>query len=269
MARSLARISPLLLALLALTGCQTLEKIFGPDQVEIGEAYAAQTEGESFDHSKLGGVLKSVVREDGRVFYGKLAADTAALDAYIAQLAEADFEALSRDAKLALLINAYNAFTLKLIAEYWPVKSIKDIPDDKRWSHARWTIGGLGEVSLDAIEHQYLRPKFAEPRIHFAVNCASEGCPPLRQFAYTGAEIDRQLEDSTTRAHNDPRWLKLEGDTVKLTRLYLWFRGDFTQKAGSPVEFAAQFNTQLAARLKKGDVDVEIMEYDWSINAAK
>lgn len=254
---------------LALTGCQTLEKMFGPDQVAIGEAYGAQTEGAAFDHTALGEVLADVVRDDGRVFYEKLAADTAKLDGYIAALGEVDFEALSRDEKLALLINAYNAFTLKLIAEYWPVKSIKDIPDDKRWSHARWTIGGLGQVSLDAIEHEYLRPKFAEPRIHFAVNCASEGCPPLRRFAYAGAQIDSQLQDSATRAHNDDRWVKIEGKTVHLTRLYLWFRGDFTQKAGSPVEFAAQFNTALAAALSKGDVDVQIMEYDWSINAAK
>ncbi len=254
---------------LALGGCQTLEKVFGPDQVSIGEAYGAQTEGASFDHTALGEVLAAVVREDGRVFYDKLAADTAKLDGYITALGEADFGALSRDEKLALLINAYNAFTLKLIAEYWPLKSIKDIPDDKRWSHARWTIGGLGKVSLDAIEHEYLRPKFAEPRIHFAVNCASEGCPPLRRFAYTGAEIDAQLQDSTVRAHNDDRWLKLDGKTVQLTRLYLWFRGDFTQKAGSPVEFAAQFNENLKAALAKGEVNVEIMEYDWSINAAK
>lgn len=251
------------------TGCQTLEKVFGPDQVEIGEAYAAQTDGASFDHSTFDALLADIVREDGRVYYDKLAADTSRLDAYIAQLAEADFEALSRDARLALLINAYNAFTLKLIAEYWPVKSIKDIPDDKRWTHARWTIGGLGKLSLDAIEHEYLRPKFAEPRIHFAVNCASEGCPPLRRFAYDGAQIDAQLQDSTVRAHNDPRWLQLKGDTVKLTRLYLWFRGDFAQKAGEPVQFAARFNEELAAALAKGDVNVEIMEYDWAINAAK
>lgn len=254
---------------LALGGCQTLEKMFGPDQVEIGEAYGAQTEGASFDHGRLNTLLGKIVREDGRVFYDRLAADTALLDGYIEQLAQADFDALSRNEKLALLINAYNAFTLKLIAEYWPVKSIEDIPTDKRWSHARWTIGGLGKVSLDAIEHEYLRPKFAEPRIHFAVNCASEGCPPLRTFAYDGAQIDAQLQDSTTRAHNDERWLKLSGNTVKLTRLYLWFRGDFTQKAGSPVEFAARYNTELAAALEKGKVDVEIMEYDWSINAAK
>lgn len=250
-------------------GCQTLEKWFGPEQVEIGEAYREQTEGPAFDHGKLEAVLEAVVREDGRVYYDRLAKDTATLDAYLGELAAADFAALPRNEKLALLINAYNAFTLKLIAEYWPVASIQDIPDDKRWKHARWKIGGLGTVSLDAIEHEYLRVKFAEPRIHFAVNCASEGCPPLRRFAYTGAEIDRQLQDSAVRAHHDARWLVLEKDAVKLTRLYLWFRGDFEQKAGSPVKFAAQFNEALAARLAKGDIDVEIMDYDWGINAAK
>lgn len=258
-----------LAALFILPGCQSLEKMFGPDQVTTTEAYGDMQDGASFDHSAFEAILQDVVREDGRVFYGKLAADTKALDGYIDALAKGDFQSLSRNEKLALLINAYNAFTLKLIVEYWPLKSIKDIPAAKRWDHARWDIGGLGKVSLDAIEHTYLRPKFAEPRIHFAVNCASEGCPPLRKFAYTGADIDAQLQDSTTRAHNDDRWLKLTGDKVHLTRLYLWFRGDFTQKAGSPVEFAAQFNTKLAERLKQGDVDVEIMEYDWAINAAK
>jgi len=265
----MTRLMAVLAALVALSGCQTFEKWFGPDQVDIGEAYANQTEGPSFDHSTFDELLEGIVREDGRVYYDKLAKDTAALDKYIAQLGGADFEALPRDEKLALLINAYNAFTLKLIAENWPLGSINDIPEDKRWKAKRWQIGGLGAVSLDEIEHSYLRPKFSEPRIHFAVNCASEGCPPLRQFAYTGARIDAQLEDSATRAHNDPRFLKLHKDKVELTRLYLWFRGDFAQKAGSPVKFAAQFNEDLAARLDKGSIDVEIMEYDWSINAAK
>ncbi|MCA9541808.1 MAG: DUF547 domain-containing protein [Myxococcales bacterium] len=267
----MARLALLVFAVGLATGCQTLEKWFGPDQVKLGEAYADQTDGPTFDHAAFTAVLEAVVREDGRVDYPKLAADPSGLDAYLAALASltgAAYDALPRNEKLALLINAYNAFTLKLIAERWPVKSIQDIPASERWDHRRWKLAGM-TVSLNDIEHEHLRKKFREPRMHFAVNCASEGCPPIRRFAYTGADIDAQLQGSATRAHADPRWLQLKGDTVYLTRLYLWYRGDFEQVAGSPVAFAARFSPPLAEKLAKGEVTVEIMEYDWAINLAR
>src|SRR5690606_18585297 len=108
------------------------------------------------------------VDAQGMVDYAGLAADTAALDGYIASLADVDLDVLSRDERLALLINAYNAFTLRLILDHYPVASIKDIPEAERWKAERWDLGGK-TVSLDTIEHVMIRPVFNEPRIHWAL----------------------------------------------------------------------------------------------------
>jgi hypothetical protein len=148
------------------------------------------------------------------------------------------------------------------------LKSINDIPAAKRWKAKRWQIGTL-TLSLDEIENEYLRPKFREPRIHFAINCASIGCPPLRDAAYRVKDIEKQLQDAATHMHNDKTWLDLDEKkgTLRLTKLYDWFHGDFEQVAGTTVDFAARFNTKLAAMLKAGKrPTVEFIDYDWSLN---
>jgi hypothetical protein len=96
---------------------------------------------------------------------------------------------MGRNEKLALLINAYNAFTLKLIVERLPVQSILDIPAAERWDAVRWKVGGQ-VWSLKQIEHEQIRPKFTEPRVHFALVCAAVGCPPLRNEAYDASRLD-------------------------------------------------------------------------------
>lgn len=122
---------------------------------------------------------------------------------------DADFEALGRDEKLAFLINAYNAFTLRLILDHRPLASIRDIPSSERWDAVRWVLAGR-TVSLNQIEHELIRPNFAEPRIHFALVCAAVGCPPLRTEAYTGAELEEQLTDQSRYVHTHPRWFNYE-----------------------------------------------------------
>lgn len=252
--------------LLVRPGC--VSGLFGPPRVTLAEVYAGQRSGARFDHSVWDALLKNRVTPEGWVDYEALQYDMPALERYLKILAEVDFDALGRDEKLALLINAYNAFTVKLILDNWPVNSIRDIPASRRWKAQRWVIGGR-RVSLEEIENDYLRARFREPRIHFAINCASVGCPPLRREAYTGERIDEQLEDQTRRVHAHERWLRVDraGRTVYLTRLYDWYRSDFEQVAGSVLAFAARYSDALANLLKDGPAPtVRWLEYDWSLN---
>lgn len=238
--------------------------LFGPEAVEANETFSKT--GATFDHQLFEGVLRAHISPEGWVDYPGLAAAPDALDAYLDQLAGADVEGLARDEALALLINAYNAFTLKLMIENWPLQSIKDIPAAKRWKAERWRLGGA-TLSLDALEHQWLRRRFVEPRIHFAINCASVGCPPLRAEAYTGARIEAQLADQAARVNRPgSRWLRLEGDTVWLSSLYLWFESDFTRDGRSALDVAVSSSPELAAAIVGRRMAVEWLPYDWAVN---
>ncbi len=252
-------------------GYHQLERWLSPEAVQLREVYADQKTGEGFDHSTFDSVLGEFVTPNGRVRYTELLARPAALDEYLAQLAKADFEPLSRDAKFALLINAYNAFTLRLILDHWPLKSIQDIPSAQRWDARRWRIGAL-QLSLNDIEHRYLRERFRDPRLHFAINCASIGCPPLRRETYQSQRLETQLQQQSQALHADKAWLDLDrqAQTIRLTRLYLWFESDFRQVSGTTLDFAGRFHQDLAAELTAGRTPgIDWIEYDWQLNLAR
>lgn len=264
-------------AMVALAACATvyqqrLAGLFGPPAVTMREAYEHKPQGPSFDHSVFDGLLGRLVDDAGWVDYAGLRKDADQLDRYIAAVATAPFADLGRDEKLALLVNAYNAFTLKLILEHWDegeLESIKDIPADKRWAASRWEIGAHS-WSLNEIEHEQIRPKFKEPRIHFALVCAAVGCPPLRTEAYVADRLDAQLEDQTRYVHNHDTWFRFEPqeNTAHLTPLYKWYQGDFAQTAGSVLDFAARYAPRLKAALDGGKPpEIQWIEYDWKLNS--
>jgi len=236
--------------------------LFGPPRPELSEAYAESGSGARFDHSGFDQLLRAHVA-DFQVDYDGLRAEEASLDRYLESVATAPFDALDRDAKLAFLINAYNAFTLKLILDNGgsELASIRDIPSAERWDAERWTLAGR-TVSLSSLEHEELRAKFVEPRIHFAINCASVGCPPLRNEAYTADRLEEQLEDQARIIHTDPRWTQIEGRTVQLSSLYLWYESDFSQVAGSSLGFASTWRPELA----EGEWKIVWKDYDWALN---
>lgn len=241
----------------------------GPPEIVLQEAYEEKPDGPTFDHTALDEMLKVHVDPDGWVDYERLKRDGAKLDAYIAALANAPFDAMGRNQKLALLINAYNAFTLRLILDYYPLQSIQDIPAPKRWDDVRWQVGPHW-WSLSQIEHEQIRPKFREPRIHFALVCAAVGCPKLRNEAYQADRVEEQLEDQARYVHSHDRWFRFEPDAgvVHLTRLYLWYGGDFRQVAGSVPKFAARYSPELQRALKSGKVPkIEWLPYDWALNS--
>lgn len=265
---ALAATSLAVLAAGVLSACGMFDRWFGPPPVTLTEAHAGDLATGTFDHALLDALLQRHVNEELLVDYRGLKRDAAELDRYLEQLARADLEALGRDERLALLINAYNAFTLRLILDHYPLASIRDIPADERWDGRTWKLGGQA-WTLNQLEHEQLRPRFREPRVHFAVNCASLGCPPLRREAYVGARIEEQLEAQARHVHAQPRWFRYDAEqgVAHLTRLYDWYGGDFTQVAGSPLAFAARYSPGLRADLERGrEPEVRWLEYDWALN---
>ena len=189
-----------LLAILApLGGCtQSLVKLFGPPAVSMEESYAARPDGVTFDHSAYSELLAAYVDDEGLVDYDGLSEGSEALDHYLDTVAAAPWDEMGRDEKLALLLNAYNAATLRLMLDYPDVDSIRSIKSAKRWKDERWTVGGT-LYSLHAIENEAIRPHFKEPRIHWALVCAAVSCPPLRSEAYVGERLDEQLREQENR----------------------------------------------------------------------
>lgn len=204
------------------------------------------------------------------------AGDIAALAHVVDAFEAIDPSALDDDDRLAYWINVYNAVTVELILEHYPVESIKDIDGagllGSPWKLERVTIAGRA-LTLDQIEHEIIRVEFDEPRIHFAVNCASVGCPPLASEPYVGARLDEQLEEVTRRAMNDRTWVDLSGcagsygdGVIRLTKLFDWFRDDFGGDAAVR-EFIARYRPQDAFRLRNTNCALEYVDYDWDLNA--
>lgn len=217
--------------------------------------------------------------EHGLVDYEGIAArDRGALDAYLATLAGtclADYEAWPREARIAFWLNAYNAATVRLVLDEWPLESIRDVGWLPGAAFRRPVLVmrglGRGRMSLDDVEHGTLRrdPALFDARIHFALVCAARSCPPLRSEAYRGDDLGAQLDDQGRRFLRDRtknRW-EPATRTLRLSRIFDWFREDFERAAGSPVAFAARYlPAKDAAAVEVGPVTVEHVDYDWSLN---
>lgn len=213
--------------------------------------------------------------------------DRAALDRYLASLSAQPREAFdgwSVAQRRAFLINAYNAWTVDLILRSDPdLESIRDLGSlfSSPWKRRFFELFG-DEESLDGIEHDLLRgaPDYDDPRIHFAVNCASIGCPALRPEAYRADDLDAQLEDQARRFLRDGsrnRWDAKAG-TLYLSKIFDWYAKDFDlpfRGGQSRAHFLAQYATELGvsaaetARLEAGEIEIEFLDYDWTLNRSK
>jgi hypothetical protein len=221
----------------------------------------------------LAQLLQRHVQGDG-VDYEGLRGEAGLLEESLEALSRVEPSSLSRAEQLAFWINAYNACTLALIVRQ-PVTtgSIMDIPEGDRWKWRGWQLGGE-LVSLDHIEHEILRP-MGEPRIHFAINCASRSCPPLAPRPYRGTQLEAQL-DAATRAYlADPaHGLRLDAPAgsppvLYLSRIFEWFAGDFEKVAGSVDGFVrrhAPAGVQETLAEHPDPLEVRYLEYDWSLN---
>ena len=206
--------------------------------------------------------------ENGHVDYARFKHDEARLDQYLKVLEQVDPEHLPREEQFAFYINAYNAWTIKLILTGYPgVKSIKDLGSllQSPWKKEFVRIHGK-TLTLDDIEHTILRPRFKDPRVHFAIVCASKSCPPLISEPYCGATLDAQLTRVTSDFLNSPANSRLEGNTLRVSSIFKWFAEDFNKDVvGFYLRFA---QGELKQKLQAGRdrIEVKYLDYDWSLN---
>ncbi|MBN3583660.1 DUF547 domain-containing protein [Algoriphagus aestuarii] len=221
------------------------------------------------DHTAWNELLKKHVDASGMVDYEGFVKDKGKLEAYLKILSSKrpDKKSWSREERLAYWINAYNAFTVKLIVDNYPTKSIKDLGPALKiplvsdvWHYKFFKIEGE-DFNLDEIEHGILRKEFDEPRIHFAVNCASISCPPLLNEAFVPAKLDSQLDAQAKAFINGDTRNKITKSAVQLSSIFSWFKGDFTDN-GSLIDFLNQYSN---VKIDK-NAKISYLDYDWNLN---
>lgn len=239
--------------------------------ITIAHQQAAQAA--DFDHSKFDQILKTYVDTEGRVDYNGIAADNTFRE-YMRSLENAKADALLRDGQLAFWINAYNAVTIDKVIKWKPKKSVRETFVPGVWTGTKFftsrqhTVAGQ-RLSQDDIEHEILRKRFQDPRIHFAIICASSGCPPLPQSAYTAENVQLRLEDETQKYLHSKRGLQIDyvENTMMLSKLFDWFAGDFESKSGSVTNFIKPYLDEKAMAFIDRKPKMSYIEYDWALNA--
>lgn len=233
------------------------------------------------NHSKWTQILASHLNEKGLFSYQKLAEEMKSdsqhpFSLYLQELQTvqlADFERWSRDEQMAFLINAYNAFTVKLILDHFPLTSIKKVGGffTKPWKIEFFSLLGGKIKSLDPIEHEWLRPKFKDYRIHAAVNCASISCPPLRREAYVPNRLQNQLEDQMKTWLKDPSRndLNLKDQTFTISKIFDWYKEDFTSWGGGVVQVISHHALPSLTKEAMAKIKVKYLDYNWDLNEAK
>jgi len=247
------------------------------DGASLAERFAAHDPGSTImvDHSAWDAMLKKHVKPDdhlNRVDYAGWKRESRdELLAYIERLEKTEVASLSRDEQYAFWVNLYNAVTVALILKHYPVATIRDIDispgffADGPWGANLVTVGGV-ELSLDNIEHDILRKVWDEPRVHYAVNCASVGCPNLAREAYRGETLDAQL-DAAARAYiTSPRGISIEGGRVTASKIYSWYDEDFGNSEAGVIKHVSQYAEGEAASRLSGLSSIDDYEYDWSLN---
>lgn len=217
-------------------------------------------------HQSLTTLLQKHVSSDGRVNYASLKADSNALNDYLGLLEHHHpNKGWTSNERKAYWINTYNAFTLRLIIRNYPVSSIKDLGGAVYKVNTPWdirfiTIEGYN-YDLNNIEHDILRKEWSDARIHFAVNCASVSCPILANTAYEAATLDTQLDEAARRFINDPTRNRLSNDEAELSKIFRWFKGDFTRK-GNLIDFINHY----AENPLNASASINYLDYDWNLN---
>ena len=242
----------LLFLLSTYTSCLNTDGFLIQDLNSYGEAYQV------VDHSIWDNLLKMYVNDAGDVNYNGFKNDVQKLDNYITYLSkQVPSKDWNKDEKLAYFINVYNANTIKLIIDNYPIKSIKDI--NNPWSKNLIKIGDKN-YSLSDIEHDILR-KMDEPRIHFAINCASVSCPKLLNVAYTSENVETLLENSAKEFIADTNKNQISKENLQLSKIFDWYKKDFTIN-GSLIDYINKYSQiQIDSGAK-----ISYLRYDWNLN---
>lgn len=265
----------LLLSPLAQAGA--LERLFAP-QAELWpfwdkqDAAATQT----IDHSAWDDFLRTYVQQDddgiNRLRYAEVTAnDHKMLQDYIARLENIPIRQYSRSEQLAYWINLYNAATANIVLQHYPVRGIRDINISPGffakgpWGKKILRIEGQ-DVALNDIEHRILRPIWRDPRLHYALNCASLACPNLHHQAYTAQNMDTTLDGAALAYVNHPRGVRIEANKLIISSIYSWFQGDFGEDEAAVITHLRKYaKPELAQRLQ-GFTSIDDDEYDWQLN---
>ncbi len=264
-------------ALIFMTGAFWFEALFAPDAEpwprweKHDPASAAR-----IDHSDWDLILKTYIRPgpDGvnRFAYSRLSADDATrLQRYVDRLAATPISQFSRREQLAYWINFYNAVTIQVVATHYPVASIREIDlggggfGGGPWAKKLVAVEGA-ELSLNDIEHRILRPIWQDPRIHYAVNCASIGCPNLRRSAYEGDTVNRVLESAARDFVNNPRGVSIQDGELVVSSLYVWFRSDFGDSDAAVLTHLRRYAGPTLKSALGSQETISDHRYDWGLN---
>ena len=249
---------------------------------------------EELSYQHFAATLEQYVDDQGLVYYKGLKDNSKELQAFTAELDQLDptvFEKWNDQAKIAFWINAYNALTLQAILDNYPIRasfwksaiypknSIRQI--DGVWDDLQFGVMGK-KMTLNEIEHEVLRKKFNEPRIHVALVCAAMGCPPLRNEPFTGERLNDQLDDQTRQFLTNPVKFRVDSKTamVSVSSIFKWFGSDFVKTYGTDKKFTDHSDAERAVLnfvsvyLEEGDVryltngtyGIDYLDYDWSLN---
>jgi Protein of unknown function, DUF547 len=232
----------------------------------------ADSDSKPISHALFDSLLRKYVNRDGLVDYKGFIKDSVAFSDYLNLLSKnhPNEKNWSRDERLAYWLNAYNAFTIKLICNNYPVQSIKDIKKGVPFVSDTWTIDFIKienrTYSLNNIEHNIVRPTFNDPRVHFALNCASMSCPKLLGEAYRGDILNKQLDSQAQDFLKDTQRNKITNtNKAELSKLFTWFAGDFKKVEPSVVAFINRYSDIKLAE----NAQIDYLDYDWNLNQQK
>ena len=226
-----------------------------------------------FDYSKFDQLLKAYVDDQGLVDYNAMAKDTRLQDT-IESLKSANTEEMTPNGQLAFWINAYNAVTIDKVIKWKPKKSVRETLIPGLWTSTKFfttrehLVAGK-QLSQDDIEHEILRKQLNDPRIHFAIVCASSSCPKLARFAFTAENVQRQLEAETRKYINSGRGVRIDHaeNTLYLSKIFDWFASDFKNKSGSVLAFIKPYLNESATAFLDRKPKISYIHYDWALNA--
>ncbi len=235
-----------------------------------GCAMHVRGDGQPIDHKEWTALVSKHVDAQGLVDYKGFTADKDKLQVYLDKLSNnAPAKSWTKEDKIAYWLNAYNAFTVKLIVDNYPVNSIKDLAPKKAiifintvWDKKFFKINGR-RMSLNNIEHRIIRKNFTEPRIHFALNCASMSCPKLRKEAYEGKNLDAQLTDQAKDFLADKNRNQVDANNPKVSAIFDFYGMDMTKWTGMTL---IDYINQYAPVKINANAKLQYLNYDWSLN---
>ena len=232
-----------------------------------------ETYAETFDHSKFDQILKQHVDHQGKVDYNRISKDSHFKE-YMESLKSVKVEELSRNGQLALWLNAYNAVTIDKVIKWKPKKSVRETLFPGVWTSTKFfttrehVVSGR-QLSQDDIENEILRKELKDPRIHFAIVCASSSCPLLARFAFTKENVQAKLEEVTRKYVSSSRGTRINytEKTLYLSKIFDWFSGDFKVKSGSVLGFIKPYLSKETRSFLEQGPKISYIHYDWALNA--